>query len=166
MIRPARHQDIPLLLAMLHEMHADSKYAGRVDICEKVADALLTSAIATHGQFGPQATHIVLSEDARGCAGFMLGSLDRVYHIGNKLVANDAYLYVRSNRAPTHVIRLIDDYIAWALAIRAVIEIRISWTDTLPGAEKLGAIYGRKGFSLVGEIWEMRLDMEARRIAA
>lgn len=166
MIRAARSTDVPLLLAMLHEMHAASKYAGRVEISDKAADALLMSAIASQGQHGPQASHVIIAEQDGKPVGFMVGVLDRVYHIGNKLTANDLFLYVRPNSGVRPVIALIDSYIAWASGKRAVVEIMLSWSDALPGAADIAALYGRKGFTRSGEMFEMRLDAEERRAAA
>lgn len=166
MIRNARHQDIPVLLAMLHEMHAASKYAGRVEISDKAAENLLESAIAMSGQRGPQGTHIVIAEQDGAPVGFMVGSLDRVYHIGSKLTANDVFLYVRPGSGVRPVLALIDSYIAWASAIRAVVEIVLSWSDTMTGAAAIAPLYERKGFVKNGESFEMRLDTEERRIAA
>lgn len=166
MIRQARHQDIPAIIAMLHEMHLESKYAGRVAISDKAAEHLLLGAIAAQGQNGPQASHVVIAEEDGQTVGFMVGVLDRVYHIGNKLVANDLFLYVRPGASQKHVLALIDSYVTWAAGKRAVLEIMLSWTDTLPGADRIAALYCRKGFLKIGEIFEMRLDAEAMRSAA
>ena len=166
MIRAARHQDIPAILAMLHEMHAASKYAGRVEISDKAAEGLLTSAVAMSGQRGPQGTHVVIAEKDGEAVGFMVGSLDRVYHIGNKLTANDVFLFVRPGNGIRPVLALIDSYVAWASSIRAVVEIMLSWSDTMTGAAAIAPLYARKGFIKTGEMFEMRLDIPAQAVAA
>lgn len=158
MIRPARHQDIPTLLAMLHEMHRVSKYDRRCEISDKAAESLLEGAIASMGSFGPQGTHVILAEGAGKPVGFMIGVVDRIYNIGTKLVAYDQYLYARPAASLSASLGMIDSYIAWASGIRAVIEIKLSWTDTIPGASRIADLYRRKGFELVGEIWERRMD--------
>lgn len=165
MIRNARHQDIPEIMRMLHEMHAASKYRGRVNISDKAADALLTSAIASQGQSGPQGSHVIIAEEGGKIVGFMIGVLTRVEHIGDKLTANDLFLYVRPGNGVRHVLALIDSYIAWASSKRPVLDIMLSWKDTLPGAEQIEAIYKRKGFARIGGIFGMRCD-EAQEIAA
>lgn len=166
MIRNARHQDIPAIMAMLHEMHAESKYRGRVGISDKAAENLLMSAIAMSGQRGPQGTHVIIAEKDGEPVGFMVGSLDRVYHIGDRLTANDIFLYVRPGNGIRPVLGLIDSYTEWASSIRAVVEIVLSWSDTMTGAAAIAPLYARKGFVKSGESFEMRLDMEERRIAA
>lgn len=166
MIRPAKYQDIPVLMAMLHEMHAASKYAGRVDISDKAAEQLLMSAIAAQGQIGPQGSLVIIAEEGGKQIGFMIGILDRVYHIGRKLTANDLFLYVRKGASQKHALALIDNYVSWASNIRAVLDIALSWTDALPGAERITAVYERKGFTKTGGIYEMRRDAQPERIAA
>lgn len=151
---------------MLHEMHAASKYAGRVEISDKAADALLTSAIAMSGQRGPQGTHVVIAEKDGEAVGFMVAVLDRIYGIGNKLWSYDQYLYVRPNAGVKPLLSLIDSYVNWASSIRAVIDIKIAWNDTLPGAERLEPLFGRKGFVRCGGIFEMRSDVEPLKVAA
>jgi hypothetical protein len=166
MIRNARSQDIPALLAMLHEMHAASKYAGRVEISDKAANSQLMSAIAANGQIGPQGTLVIIAEKDGEPVGFMLAVLDRIYGIGNKLWSYDQYLYVRPRAGVRPLLSLIDAYTTWALGIRAVVDIKLAWNDTLPGAERLEPLFERKGFVRSGGIFELQRDVSAERIAA
>jgi len=166
MIRDARFQDIAEIVKMVHEMHAASKYAGRVAIHDETLKEILMAAVQGQRRPGPQGSFIAVAEHDGHLTGFMAGVLDRVYHIGTKLTANDLFLHCRESAQPTDAVRLIDAYIAWATANPRVIEIMLSWADTLPGAERIAAVYGRKGFSKVGEMWERRLDAAAEREAA
>lgn len=166
MIRNARSVDIPIIVAMLHEMHKASKYFGRVEISDKAAENMLESAIASQGSHGPQGSHVIIAFEKGEPVGFMIGVLDRVYSIGTKLTANDLYLYTRPGASQKHVLGLLDSYVEWASSKRACIEIMLSWSDALPGAAKIAMLYGRKGFVQSGEMFEMRLDTEQRRIAA
>lgn len=163
MIRAARFEDVPALAAMLRDMHARSKYAGRVAISEKAMDAVLTGMVAQQAQTGPQGSCCAIAIEEGRPAGFVVGLLDRVYHVGNKLVANDVYLWLRPGASPVHTLQLVRHYLRWARRIRAVLEIRLSWTDALPGAERLGRLYGRLGAARVGEIYEIRMDGEEGR---
>lgn len=167
MIRQAKAAtDIPAIEAMLRDMHAASKYAGRVDICEKTMRELLLAMIAQQGQNGAQASFVRVAEEDGEPVGFVIGVLDRIYHIGKKLRANDVYLYVKPGAKLGHTLRLVDAYIGWALANPKVLEIVLSWTDTLPGAERIAKLYGRKGFTKCGEIYELRRDAQAMKEAA
>lgn len=165
MIRDARFQDIPDIKRMLHEMHRHGKYASRVEIDDKAADALLMGAVAGQGQRGPQSSLVKVSEHDGKLTGFMVGVLDRVYHIGKLLTANDVFLHCRKSAHPADAIRLIDAYIDWARSNPKVIEIMLSWADTLPGAERIARVYQRKGFVKIGEMFELRTDIVAREAA-
>lgn len=164
MIRQAKHQDIPALMAMLGEMYAASKYVGRGEIAPKAAESLFMGAIASQGQFGPQGSHVAIAEEEEP-VGFLVGVLDRVYHVGSKLMAQDVLFYVRPGASPRHALALVDSYIAWAARPRACIEIMLSWSDAIPGAEKIAALAKRKGFDKVGEMFELRLDAAERAAA-
>jgi len=156
MIRPARFGDEPVIAAMLREMHRESKYLGIVDISEKAMERVILSMIAGQGQSGPQGTFCVVAEQGGRAAGFMAGILDRIYHIGDKLVAQDVFLHVRHGSGPRPALKLIDAYVEWARGNRKVLEVKLSWNDTLPGAKRIAPIYERKGFRRCGEIYEMR----------
>lgn len=160
MIRDARFQDVPELVTMLREMQAASKYAGRVEVVDKVAESLFMGLIAGQRQSGPQAGFCAIAEQDSRTVGFMAGVLDRVYHVGDKLVANDVYLYVRPG-APLQARKLVDAYLAWASGNPRVVEIKLSWTDALPGAERVELIFLRKGFNRSGGIFELRCDAPA-----
>ncbi len=156
--RAATFQDIPLVEIMLHEMHAASKYRERLGISAKVMRETLTAAVAAQAQNGPQASYFRLAERDGQPLGFMIGTLTRVYHITDKLVANDLFLYVRPRARASHTLELIDGYIAWAKGNRKVIEIALSWNDALPGADRIADVYERRGFKRNGELFELRTD--------
>lgn len=165
MTRPAAFADVPRLVELFHEMHAASKYAGRSALSEKAVNNMLMGMIAQQNQRGPQGTYFHVALQDGVIVGFMVGLLDRIKHVLNKLVAGDAYLYVRPGSSPTHVLKLIDGYIDWARGNPKVLEIKLSWDDTLPRAKEVARIYKRKGFDLVGEIYEMRVDAEVAEAA-
>lgn len=157
-LRAATFQDIPRVAIMLHELHAASKYHDRVGISDKAMQDVLMAAVAGQNQHGPQASFFQLSERDGQPIGFMVGTLTRVYHVGDKLVANDLFLYVRPRARASHTFELIDAYVAWAKANRKVCEIALSWNDALPGAERIADVYRRRGFAKNGELFELRTD--------
>jgi hypothetical protein len=165
LIRPVKATETNKIAEMLREMHAASKYATRMKLSDKTINAMLLGLVAGQGQSGPQGSLLIAAVQDGKFVGFMAGVLDRVYHIGDKLIAGDAYLYVRPGNKVEHVLGLIDAYIAWAQANPKVIEIKLTWSDALPGAEGLSKVYARKGFDLTGEIFEMRLDAEKAEAA-
>lgn len=157
--RAARFSDVPMLGVMLHELHAASKYLGRVNISEKAMGDMLMAVVAAQNQNGPQASFVRIAEHEGEPVGFMVGTLARIYHVGDKLVANDLFLYARPRARLTHTLALIDAYIAWARGNRKVAEIALSWNDALPGAARIAEVYERKGFTKNGELFELRTDV-------
>lgn len=156
MVRAAKFGDIPRLTALVIEMHGASKYAGAVEVDEKHAKAMFMHMIQRHGGQHDGATLVNVVENRDGqVAGFMVGMLDRVYHIGTMLAAKDVFLYVQKGRAGAlDAGRLIDAYVEWATGNAKVHEVNLSWTDTMPGAERVGALYEAKGFKRCGAIYE------------
>lgn len=159
MIRAATHLDAPEIETMIRELHQASKYAGRADVSDKALGSLVINMLAMQGQNGPQASMVVVAEEKGRIVGFMAGTLDRLYFMLNKLVAQDLFLYVRPRNGVRHSLELIDAYVEWASANPKVLEIKLSWNDALPRAAVMSTVYRRKGFDLVGEIFERRCDI-------
>lgn len=159
MIRDAIFVDIPPLMALLRSSHERSKYAGRVKLVEKAMEQLLVGLVAGQRQHGPQSSFIQVVEHDEKIVGFMAGSLNRVYNIGDKLCAADLFL-VNEGKNLKDTLALIDGYIKWAKSNPKVIEIGLSWSDALPNAEDIANIYRRKGAHRVGEQFEIPLDLE------
>jgi hypothetical protein len=157
MIRKATYQDAPAIMALIRAQHARSKYATRCRINDASLEHLVTALIAQQGQIGPQGSCLFVAEENGEPVAFIAGVLDRVYGIGAKLTANDLF-FVNEGGGIGDTLHLLDHYIVWARSIRAVLEIKLSWTDTLPGAEQVAKLYQRKGFTKSGEIYEMRTD--------
>ena len=163
-MRPARFSDIPALLKLLRSSHERSKYAGRTDLHEKAMEQMLTGLVAGQTQQGVGATYLQVAETDGKVTGFVAGMLNRVYNIGTKLVANDLFLVNEAGSLKT-TMALIDGYIAWARANPKVIEVGLSWSDALPGANIIADIYRRKGAHMVGEQYEIRLDVAKEEAA-
>ncbi len=165
MIRAGTFTDIPALAKLVRASHERSKYAGRTGINDKALETMLMGLVAGQNQSGPQSTHVSVYEKAGEVTGFVAGSLSRVYSIGEKLVASDHFL-INEKASLTTTMRLLDAYIDWARNNPKVIEIGLSWSDALPGAEAVAQLYKRKGFHKVGEQFEIRLDLAAEKEAA
>lgn len=164
MIRRALPQDMKGVERLIRAQHAASKYAERVGISDKAMETLLLGMFAQMGQRGPNATHVAVAVEDGAIVGFVAGVLDRVYHIGDRLTANDLFLV--SSGKLSNTLGLIDSYLAWARANPKVVEVVLSWSDALAGAERVAEIYRRKGFVRSGEMYELRLDAAAEEIAA
>jgi hypothetical protein len=98
--------------------------------------------------------------------GFFYGALDRVYHVGKRLMANDAFLYMTEKADPRDLLKLLHAYVDWAEHNPKVAMIKFSWTDALPGAERMAMVYERLGFERAGEIFERVEIREEVMVAA
>lgn len=154
MIRPSKFSDIPRIVDLLVEMHGASKYAGKVDVDRRAAHALLQQCVTRNGGLHEGGALVNVVEHKGTVEGFMVGMLDRVYHIGAKLSAKDVYLYVTPAASKLDARRLIKAYVRWAVENPKVFEINLSWTDTMEDAEKIGDLYNALGFRKCGEIFE------------
>jgi hypothetical protein len=164
MIRPARMMDIPALEGLVRREYATSKFVGRVEISDKALKHVLQAIMACQLQSGVGATCCFVAEHDDRVTGFIAGSLARIYNIGTKLAASDAF-FINEGR-PRDAFALLDSYVAWARANPKVLLIGGSWTDAIEGAYRVGCLFERKGFARVGEQWEMRLDEPAMEAAA
>lgn len=156
MIRPATLSDLPRLLELVLEMHASSEFPARmIGVDEITTRSILMDGVMRNGRTNNGGTLLNVVERDGAVEGFMLGILQRVYHICNRLEAQDFWLYC-SKKAPARASeRLIDAYIEWAQANPKVADIMLSWTNVVGvKGEKLGRLYKRKGFERVGEIWK------------
>ena len=154
MIRPGKMADIVRIRELFIEMHAASKYAGVVEIDLMTLQKALMTFMMRNGHTNDGGCIVTVSEDDGVVEGFMVGMLDRIYHIGDKFSANDIYLYASPRCSPLAVGKMIDAYLAWAQANPKVHEIALSWSDALPFASRMAKVYERKGFSRCGEIFE------------
>jgi hypothetical protein len=164
MIRPAKFADTPAIERLLRSTQEKSKYAGRCAVNDKALNDLVMAMIAGQNQRGPQATYVTVCEHDGEVVGFMSGVLNRVYNIGDKLVASDVFL-VNEGSSMADTLKMIDGYIDWAKANPKVIEIGLSWSDAVGGGQTLAKLYKRKGFEVVGEQFEMRMDVPQARAA-
>lgn len=158
MIRAAlQSDDLKAIEGLIRRQHARSEYAGRVGICDKALEMQVLTLIAGQGQRSVGASLVNVAVRDGVVTGFIAGQLHRVYNIGNKLEANDHYLVNEGSAADTFA--LVESYIEWAKGNRKVLEIRMSWTDAIPGAERIARLLARKGLRKSGEVWSMSTDM-------
>ena len=167
MIRAAKFSDIPAMAKLVKETHRRSKYAGRCGVCDKAIEQLLTGSIASQNQSGPGASFVEVAEEDGKVVGLMIGVLNRIYNIGDKLCASDLFLINHGRSA--NGFKLLDNYIAWARSNPKVIEIGLSWSDSVVNTKGVTDVYRRMGAHLVGEQYAIDEDLDGgveRGIAA
>lgn len=153
MLRLGTMADNMRLRELFFEMHAASKYALTVQIDGPALQKMLVGFQQRNGMTNDGGTLVVVYEVDGVVEGFMFGLIDRVYHVGDKFVANDAYLYASSRCPARAALDMIDAYILWAESNPRVVETKLSWTNTIDGAEKIEKLYERKGFERSGGIF-------------
>lgn len=154
MIRAAKFVDVPRIVELLVEMQAASKYRDISEVDERAAHALVAHCVQRNGHTTDGGALVQVVEVSGTVEGFMIGVLGRVYHIGKKLNADDAFLHCTKRAPKSAMNRLFQAYLDWAMSNPRVATIKASWTDALPGAARMGGFYTKKGFSRVGEIFE------------
>ena len=125
----------------------------------KVAKSLLVNSIQRHGAVGVGGTCVFVSENDGAIDGVIVGVLDRVYHVFDKLSATDLAFYVAPGGSPSSAGALFDAFFEWAEGIEGVIEVQIGATDMIQDYERTAALYRRKGFTQTGVIYERRTDL-------
>lgn len=166
MIRAAKFADIPRIVELMVEMQSASKYRDVSEVDVKVAHQLVAHCIQRNGHTTDGGALVQVVDVAGQVEGFMMGVLGRVYHIGKKLNADDAFLHCTKRAPKTAMKRLFKAYMDWATSNPRVATIKASWTDALPGAARMGAFYKGQGFERVGEIFERVITPSEVRMAA
>lgn len=158
MIRPAKFGDIPRLAELLAEMHERSCYATVAAVDLRAAKALFVQAIQRHGSGTAGAMCAYVADSGSRVEGFVIGLLDRLYHVGDQLMASDLFLYVSPNGDPRDFARLFDALDQWAAANPNVLECRLGITDAITPWQRTAQLYRRKGYRQSGAIYERRFE--------
>ena len=164
MVRDATFSDVPALSKLLERAYRKSKYADRTGLHTKSVEQLFLGLVSGQRQNGPQASYLRVATKQDKVVGFLAGTLGRVYNVGEKLVASDVF-FISEGSYPKDLEALIDGYVEWASANPKVIEIGLSWSDAVRDGAALAKLYKRKGFTLVGEQYELRTDVAMEKAA-
>jgi len=145
---------MPALVALLTDMYERSKYRNIVDVDWKVAKSLLLQAITRQGAKCAGGSCVFVIDRSGYIEGFIVGILDRVYHIGAKLMATDLFYYVRPSSGAHDAAKLFDAFVDWARSVPDVIEIRNGATDAIGDFRRVEKWWQRRGMKQVGVIYE------------
>lgn len=152
MIRPARSTDAPVLTELLCERYEESRYVEVGNVDRVIARKLFAQAAQRHGGTNDGAYFLMVSEDPDGDVEvYLLGALTRTYIIGDRLSATDLLLISRKDASPRRVAvaidKLIEAFVSWADANPKVCEKVLSWSDTIPGTDKIMRVFEKHGFT-------------------
>lgn len=156
MIRPAKSSDAFAIVAIIEDRYPETRYAGKVAIDARLARQIMAQAVQRHGGTTEGSTFLMVSENGEEVIeAFVLGGLQRVYMIGDKLAASDYFLMGKKGCDPRAMQRLIDAYLEWAGSNPRVYEIGLSWSDAIPGTDAMNAVFERRGFELCGTTYRL-----------
>jgi len=157
-IRPAKFGDITRMAELMTEMHQKSIYADRCGLDIKLSKALFFNCIQKHGHLHEGGARVVVAEKAGQVEGFLIGMLERVYHVGDKLMATDLFFCTSEAADPRDASRLIDDFLKWAKGNPAVVEVLMGVTNAIGDYSRAEKLYSRKGLSRCGVMYEGRVE--------
>lgn len=160
MIRDAKFTDIPAIVGVMQDAMARSHYAGGAmgEIDLPYTKKLLVTAIQRHGHKNGGGCWVQVAETAGIITGFIVGTLDRVYAVGTKLMATDLFWLTSPNVEPMDSIALMRGMVAWAERCPQVVEIKCGVTITInEDAARAGAILERLGLTSYGAIYRKEI---------
>ncbi|GAA4108911.1 hypothetical protein ACFFTN_01495 [Aminobacter aganoensis] len=158
MIRPATFSDIPAIVRLLQQSYMKTHYArtGIAEIDEPEAKRLLLASIQRHGQKHGGACWVCVVDSGASIDGLILGTLTRVYSIGNRLMATDLFWLVNEHADPRDAIGLMKGMVGWAEANPAVVEVHCGTTaiiaDDPAVTSRLLAQIGFKQYGLISRL--------------
>lgn len=159
MIRPAKFVDIMVLVDLMEEMHAVSRFAGKVGVDRKAAQSLMQQAIQRNGGTNDGGAFVAVAEQDGKIEGFIVGALGRLYLIGDRLEASDLFLYVTPRAGKLDARRLFRAYLDWGWTNPRVYRVLASHTDAVLGDdERVGMMYQGEGFHRIGAIYERETE--------
>lgn len=156
MIRDAKFADIHGIIGLLEYGHGRSHYAGSgVRIDQKEAKRLLVQSIQRHGGKNGGACFVQVAEKDGVINGLILGTLARVYAIGDKLSATDLFWIAAPTVDPTEPLRLMRNMVDWAWQSPHVVEVKCGATAVIQDPEGAGKLLERIGMKQFGNIYRM-----------
>lgn len=153
-IRRAKFQDIPWLLDLAVVAHFASNYAGRCEVDLNIAERFFRNLIAGQTKDSVEnGTAVFISEGEDRIEGAIIGYLQRVYFVTDKLEATDLFWYVRPDAPQSTGQRLQAEFQKWAGKIDHVIQIVQANRDAIVDPERSGKLIERSGARIVGHVY-------------
>lgn len=151
-IRPALREELPAIVALGREMHAESRQCGLPFAVDRLTDTL--TQILNHGFLWVHETNGQID-------GAMAGFVSECWY-ANVKTAGELGLYVQPTaNGGIAALRLVKRFVAWATE-KGVAEITMGITTGVNIAET-GKIYEHLGFEYVGGNYKMRIQANVHR---
>lgn len=160
MIRDAKFADIPGIVSLLTDAYQRTHYArtglAEIDVAE--AKRLLVQSIQRHGGKNGGACWVQVAERDDILNGLILGTLTRVYSIGNKLMATDLFWVASPSVDPFDPAKLMKGMVEWARKSPHVVEVNCGTTAILnDDPAEAGKMLERLGMKQYGNLYRMEL---------
>lgn len=158
MIRDASFSDVPAMIQVLQTAYDSSHYAksGVVKVDPEAARQLLMHALWTHGKTNEGSCFVQVADNGAALTGLIVGTLARVYAIGDKFLASDLFWVANDGSSPRDAIGLMRRMLGWAWSSPHVIEVKCGTTAVIDGdPAQAGKILQRLGMSLYGNLYRM-----------
>lgn len=163
MIRAAKHEDVPAMLAIMEKRYRASAYADVGEMSIPAAKKLLNLSILAQWKQDADGTLVMVAERDGEVAGFIIGMLEHVYLVGVPLSAKDLFFVARPGADWRDVVGLAEAFAAWATSNPRVVEIMMGCVDMF-GADpaQADALYRRLGLDRCGAIYRRSIDVQRR----
>jgi len=161
MVRDAKFGDIPgivdLLALQFRKTHYFKDKTAAIDEAE--TKRLLVTAIQRHGHLTGGGCFIQVAETDGIIAGIIIGTLVRVYTIGDRLMATDLFWTASETVHPKDPERLMRNMIDWAWKSPHVIEVRVGVTSIIESyPERVGIMLERIGMQPYGLMYRQERE--------
>lgn len=144
--------DVHAMVALLEDGYCRSRYRDLCGFDVRLARSQVFQAVQRHGLMGAGGQCVFVGESAGVVVGMIVGVLQPLYMLGDKLEAADVFFVVRAGAHPDVSRGLLDSYVAWAVGNPDVVEVTLSVTDVIGSPERVARLYDRMGFRRKGVI--------------
>lgn len=156
MIRRAKFGDIPRLIEIMTEAHKQSIYADE-EMDLPYTKSLLVNALQRSGNTTENATLFLVAVNDDVVEGFILGLLQRLYHVGKNLSATDMFWYATKRVNPQDPDKLMRFFHRWAEKNPRVVSIDNAVTGLLGDYERPAKMLVRMGSEKYGLIYRKEI---------
>jgi len=157
LIRAAQFGDIPRLTDILIETHARSIYAGKANVDEKEAKRLLVQSVQRNGMKGEGGTLFYVHEKNGRPEGMLLLAFQRLYLIGDALMATDMFFVVSPLGDARAASGMLKKAMAWCAKVPEIVDVYINMTGVAGDPARAGRLLGRQGFKPAGAIYRKEM---------
>ncbi len=163
-VRKANFIDIPAMVAIGAEAHANSIYGPITTYDKETAKQLCARSMQRHGQMNYGATFVLVSVTDGEVRGFIIALLDQVYPCVEELTVTDLIFTGTDDMTPRDAITIIKKVIDWGKSNPKVVEIHLGVTDAMTGEDwtRVGKMYEHLGLVQCGGMYRMLIDRTLR----